>query len=123
MWSFSFQIIFFSIAGIPPLSGFLAKVFILSSIIESKNVFFSLLLAMISAVSVFYYLRVIKVIFFESKDLKLNNDQFQIVFNSPQFKSECLLISICLFLLLFFFFFPSFLLLICQYIVIGSFFF
>ena len=123
LWASSFIIIFFSIAGIPPFSGFLSKIFILFSLIVSNNIFFSLLLVMISAVSVFYYLRIIKIIFFESKDLKSNNKQFHIVFNSTQLSLECLLITVGLFLLIFFFFFPSILILICHNIVLGSFYF
>jgi len=122
LWSFSFVIIFFSIAGIPPLSGFLSKIFILFSLVESNNILGSLLLVLISAVSVFYYLRIIKIVYFESKDLSFNK-QFQIVFHTPLFDLECLVICFCLFLLLFFFFYPSFLLLICQYIVLSSFYF
>lgn len=122
LWSISFIIIFFSIAGIPPLSGFLSKIFVLFSIVEANNVLGSLILVLISAVSVFYYLRIIKIFFFESKDLSFNK-QFQIVFNTPLFDLECLLLCSCLFLLIFFFFYPSFLLLICQYIVLSSFYF
>lgn len=122
LWSISFVIIFFSIAGIPPLSGFLSKIFILFSLVEVNNIMGSLLLVLLSAVSVFYYLRIIKIIYFESKDLNFNK-QFQIVFNTPLFDLECLLICVCLFLLVFFFFYPSFLLLICQYIVLSSFYF
>ena len=120
LWAFSFVIIFFSIAGIPPFSGFLAKVFILFSLVDTNYIQVSLYFVTVSAVSVFYYLRVLKVIYFESKDEKLSNDNFQIVFNSTFFNLECLLVGICLFLLLFFFFFPSFLLLACQLIVLGS---
>jgi NADH-quinone oxidoreductase subunit N len=123
LWAFSFILIFFSIAGIPPLSGFLSKIFILFGLIESNNLLGSLLLILISAISVFYYLRIIKVIFFESKEIKTNNEQFQIIFSNPFFNLDCLLISICLFLLFFFFFYPSYILLICHYIVLGSSFF
>ena len=64
LWALSFIIIFFSIAGMPPLSGFFAKILILFSLIATKNLIGSIFLILISAVSVFYYLRVIKIIFF-----------------------------------------------------------
>ena len=80
LWSFSFVLMFFSVAGIPPLSGFLSKIFILFGLIDSNQLIGSICLIMISAISVFYYIRVIKVIFFESKEVKSKNDQFQTVF-------------------------------------------
>ena len=123
LWSVSFVIIFFSIAGIPPLSGFLSKIFILFGLIESDQIVGSLLLILISAMSVFYYLRIIKVMFFESKNYSFKHESVQIIFNSPYFSLDCLLIATFLFLLLFFFFYPSYLLLICHNIVLGSFYF
>ena len=114
---------FFSVAGIPPLSGFLSKIFILFGLIDSNQLIGSICLIMISAISVFYYIRVIKVIFFESKEAKSKNDQFQTVFSLSLFDFDCLIISICLFLLAYFFFYPSTLLLLCQYIVLSSFWF
>jgi len=123
LWAFSFVLIFFSVAGIPPLSGFLSKIFILFGLINSNELLGSIFLVVISAVSVFYYIRVVKVIFFESKDLRVNNDSFQTVYKSYLFDLDCVTISLCLFLLLLCFFYPTFLLLICQYIVLGSYWF
>lgn len=123
LWAVSFVIIFFSIAGIPPLSGFLAKIFILFGLIESDQLLGSLLLILFSAVSVFYYLRIIKIIFFESKSSNFKNEFVQIIFSSQYFTLDCLLIATFLFLLIFFFFYPSYLLLMCHYIVLGSFYF
>lgn len=114
LWSFTFILIFFSMAGIPPLSGFLAKFFILFSFIINCNFNEALLLVLISTISVFYYLRVIKIIFFESKDLKLKNNCNQIIFSSFLFDFDCLLISSGLFLLIFWFFYPTGLILLCQ---------
>jgi NADH-quinone oxidoreductase subunit N len=122
IWAFSFVLIFFSIAGIPPLSGFLSKILILLGLIESNMLLSSFFLVMISAISVFYYLRVIKVIFFETKIQSLV-EQAQIVFSSAFFKLDSFLVAFLLFLIVFIFFYPSFLLLFCQYIVLGSYFF
>ena len=123
LWAFSFILIFFSVAGIPPLSGFLSKIFILFGLINSHELLGSIFLILISAVSVFYYIRVVKVIFFESKDLKVNNESFQTIFNSYFFDIDCIIISLFLFLLLLFFFYPTFLLLICQEVVLSSYWF
>jgi NADH-quinone oxidoreductase subunit N len=123
LWAFSFILMFFSIAGIPPLSGFLSKIFILFGLINSNQLIGAISLIMISAISVFYYIRVIKVVFFESKEAKARNDQFQTIFTVNLFDFDCLVISICLFCLVYFFFYPSTLLLLCQYIVLSSFWF
>lgn len=55
----------FSLAGIPPLAGFFSKFFIFFSAI--KNNYFSLVFfgIFISILSSFYYLKIIKIIFFE----------------------------------------------------------
>lgn len=120
LWAFSFLIIFFSVAGIPPLSGFLAKILIFFSLILTKNFFSALLLILISAISVFYYLRVLKIIFFEAKENYLNNENSQTIFNSSFFFINCLIISFLLFLLIFCFIYPTYLLLVCQYIVLNA---
>lgn len=121
VWAFSFILIFFSVGGIPPLSGFLSKVVVLFSLVEGDQVLCALFLIMISAISVFYYIRIIKVIFFESKKIQSKNDMFQTVFRTGLFEMDCLVLSICLFGLIGLFFYPTTLLLICQYIVLNTF--
>ena len=66
-WAFTFVVVFFSLAGIPPLSGFLAKALVLFSLINSNDVISASLMMAISLVSVFYYVRVVKLIYFEPK--------------------------------------------------------
>lgn len=105
LWSFSFIIIFFSIAGIPPLSGFLSKIFILFGLIEANQIMGAFVLVVISSISVFYYLRIVKILFFESKISKLKIENSQIIFSSYLFNLDCLLISIGLFILVYLFFF------------------
>ena len=123
VWAVTFIIIFFSIAGIPPLTGFLSKLLILLSLVESNKLISALLLVLISAVSVFYYLRIIKTVFFESKNEIKSNKEFQVVFTNSFLFIDCLVISLCLFGLLFFFFNPTLLLLVCHNIALGSYFF
>ncbi len=72
--SFSFAILLFSLAGIPPLSGFFGKLYILISAIESKLYVLSVIAVLTSIISAFYYLRIIKVIFFDKpiNDIYIN---------------------------------------------------
>jgi len=123
LWAFSFLFLFFSIAGIPPFSGFLAKIFILFGLIESSQLVGSVFLILISAISVFYYIRVVKIVFFESKDLQDSTEQFQTTFNTGLFNYDYLIVSFSLFALIFLFFYPTLLMLGCQYTVLSSFFY
>ena len=65
--AFIFCIVFFSIAGVPPLIGFLAKAGIFLVAIESSMYFVAFISILCSVISTFYYLRVIKVVLFEQK--------------------------------------------------------
>jgi NADH-quinone oxidoreductase subunit N len=121
IWSFSNLLIFFSFAGIPPLSGFLSKMFILLSLIESNNLITAFCFVIVSSISVFYYLRVIKLVFFENNFFKINLNQ--ILVNDFFLEFDCLLISVALFLLLFLFFYPTLLVLFCNVLIFNISFF
>jgi NADH-quinone oxidoreductase subunit N len=116
LWSFSFIIIFFSIAGIPPLSGFLAKIFVIISLISLNNYITGFILIIISSISVFYYLRIIKVTFFEIKTNSFKFDNSLVIFSNLSFNIECCLLALGLYFLVCFFFNPSSLILICYYL-------
>ena len=63
--SFSFLIILFSLAGIPPLAGFFAKFYIFISVIEVNMYALAIIGLVTTVVSSFYYLRIIKIIYFD----------------------------------------------------------
>jgi len=65
MLAFSFLIILFSLAGMPPLAGFFAKFYIFMSVVESKMFALAIIGLITSVVSAFYYLRIIKIIYFD----------------------------------------------------------
>ena len=56
----------FTVAGIPPMVGFLAKVSIFLSLTEASMYCIALISILASVISTFFYLRVLKVIFFEN---------------------------------------------------------
>merc|ERR1712093_592582 len=63
--SFSFLIILFSLAGIPPLAGFFAKFYIFMSVIEAQMYMLAIIGLLTTVISAFYYLRIIKIIYFD----------------------------------------------------------
>lgn len=67
-----FSTAFFSLAGIPPLVGFYSKAIVFLCSIESSIFLFTTLIILISVISTFYYLRIIKTLYFEkTKNIKL----------------------------------------------------
>jgi len=60
-----FLIMLFSLAGIPPLAGFFAKFYIFMAVIEAKMFILAILGLLTTVVSAFYYLRIIKIIYFD----------------------------------------------------------
>tara|TARA_B100000029_G_scaffold36377_1_gene34204 strand:- start:4392 stop:5804 length:1413 start_codon:yes stop_codon:yes gene_type:complete len=63
--AFSFLIILFSLAGIPPLAGFFAKFYIFLAVIEVKMYALAIIGLVTTVISAFYYLRIIKIIYFD----------------------------------------------------------
>jgi len=58
-------IILFSMAGIPPLAGFIGKLIILNIIIDNDLFFLAIIAVLTSVIAAFYYIRLIKSIFFD----------------------------------------------------------
>jgi NADH-quinone oxidoreductase subunit N len=53
-----------SIAGIPPLVGFLSKFYVIVSLVETNNIIISIAAVVMSVVASYYYLKIIKTMFF-----------------------------------------------------------
>lgn len=68
----SFAITLFSFAGIPPLIGFFAKQMVLSAALDNGYVFLTLVAILTSVISAVYYLNIIKEIFFDKPEYKVN---------------------------------------------------
>ena len=76
MMAFSLAILMFSTAGIPPLAGFFSKFYILKSAILSGLLPFAIIAVIFSAISAFYYLRIIKIMYFDEPNGNLEIEDF-----------------------------------------------
>lgn len=63
--AFHLSILLLSMAGIPPLAGFFAKLFIFKGLISSGFIGLSLILVVASVISCYYYLNIIKAMYFD----------------------------------------------------------
>lgn len=63
--AFMMMIAMFSMAGIPPLVGFMAKLSVLQALIEAKLVWLAAVAMLLAIIGAFYYIRVVKVMYFE----------------------------------------------------------
>ena len=86
---------FFSLAGVPPLAGFFAKIEIFINAFYSSFYVSCIILILITLVSSFMYIRVIKIIYFEKK---------KIFFFLPTTRACALTVGLTGFFLVFFFF-------------------
>ena len=70
--SIAFLIILFSLAGIPPFAGFFAKFYIFMSVIENGMFTLAIIGLLSTVISAFYYLRIIKIIYFDENQQKFD---------------------------------------------------
>ena len=72
--SISLLVILFSLAGIPPLAGFFAKFYVFMAVIEQSMYFLAIVGLLSTVVAAFYYLRLIKIIYFDKPKEKYETD-------------------------------------------------
>ncbi len=89
----------FSIAGIPPLAGFYSKAFLFFAALSSNLYLLAVIGVLTSVVSCFYYIRVVKIMYFENPKNWLSFSQIP--------KESALVVGISFFFILFFVFYPS----------------
>jgi NADH-quinone oxidoreductase subunit N len=99
-------IVFFSLAGVPPLAGFFAKMEIFLGALGSSLFLTSIIAILTSVISAFFYVRLVKIMFFE----KTKNNLF--IF--PLTQACSIILGFVLFALIFFAINPTLLLLFTQ---------
>ena len=68
----SFLVILFSLAGIPPLAGFFAKFYVFMAVIQKEMYFLAIVGLLATVIAAFYYLRIIKIIYFDPEQEKFD---------------------------------------------------
>jgi NADH-ubiquinone oxidoreductase chain 2 len=102
----SLAITIFSFVGIPPLIGFFAKQMVLSAALDNGYIFITLVAILTSVISAVYYLNIIKQIFFDKPEYKVNpvldntdlhgsiiHNQKNVLVNKLTFKVENIVLS------------------------------
>jgi NADH-ubiquinone oxidoreductase chain 2 len=87
----SFAITIFSFVGIPPLIGFFAKQMVLSAALDSGYIFITLIAILTSVISAVYYLNIIKQIFFDKPEYKINPSINNMVLHGSITKNDVLI--------------------------------
>jgi len=67
-YAFLMLILMFSMAGVPPFLGFWAKLSVLSAVVSVDMVWLAIASVVFSIIGAFYYLRVIKIMYFDTAD-------------------------------------------------------
>lgn len=101
----------FSIAGIPPLAGFYSKAFLMFAAMSSAQYLLAMVGVLTSVISCFYYIRIVKIMYFESPSKWLTFMQIP--------KESSLLLGCTLSFLLFFCIYPTPLFLITHKVALS----
>lgn len=64
-YAFLMSLVMFSLAGVPPLFGFFGKLLVLKAAIDAGQLWLALVAIVFAVVGIFYYLRVVKVMYFD----------------------------------------------------------
>ena len=97
--AFTLTCTMFSMAGIPPLAGFCSKFYIFFAALGSSFYFLAIFGVLTSVVSCFYYIRLIKVMYFEKPLSWITYQRMD--------REKSILLGITLFFIIFFFLYPS----------------
>jgi NADH-quinone oxidoreductase subunit N len=70
-YAFIGLVMMFSLAGIPPTVGFAAKLGVLEALVDAEYTFLAIIAVIASLIGAFYYLRVVKVMYFDESEHEL----------------------------------------------------
>jgi len=67
-YAFMMLLVMFSMAGVPPTVGFYGKLLVLEAVIDQQLVWLAVVAVLFSVIGAFYYLRIIKVMYFDEAE-------------------------------------------------------
>jgi NADH-quinone oxidoreductase subunit N len=73
-YAFMMLILMFSLAGIPPAGGFLAKLFVLNAALDAGYTWLVVYAVLLSVVGAFYYLRIVKLMYMDAPTTEITLD-------------------------------------------------
>lgn len=77
----AWSLLFLSIAGLPPLTGFLIKWWVVWEAISNNYLIVGFIMVLVSSISIAYYLRISKILFFQNKSSYFN---WESIFYKPE---------------------------------------
>ena len=107
IFSLCIAIVMFSLAGIPPFAGFFGKFYIFFAALKSGLIYLAVLGVIASVISAYYYLRIIKIMYFEDS---------QLTYQSYLSKKSTLILFISIIAISLFIVYPSFLINISSHV-------
>jgi NADH-quinone oxidoreductase subunit N len=76
-WALITLLLMFSLAGIPPTVGFYAKLAVLQALVDAGMTWLAVIAVLTSLIGAFYYLRIVKVMYFEKPEAPLHTPDKQ----------------------------------------------
>lgn len=70
-YALAFAVFCFSLAGVPPLAGFLAKFYVFKAAVDAGLLWLALVAALLSVVAAYYALRIVKTMYFDEPTQRL----------------------------------------------------
>lgn len=102
--AFTLAVFMFSLAGIPPLAGFFAKLYVLKAAIAAGLLGLAVVGVLTSVVASYYYLKIVKVMYFDNVPESPSTSYGQILTLSPEMT---IVLNLCAVIILLFFIFPN----------------
>jgi len=78
-YALAMGLMMFSLAGIPFLGGFWAKFVVIAAVIDAGHLYLGLIAILFSAVGAFYYIRVVKYIYFDEERVAFNFSENRLI--------------------------------------------
>lgn len=125
LFCFIIALAFFSSAGVPPMAGFVAKFSIIKGLVDNAYTLYAGIIILTSCFSAYYYIRIVKIMFFEPTTMKnklvTKESAFHVPLNSNGYIHITFIIAICTFFLFYMFYNPTIFMLICEHIAFTAF--